>query len=271
MKKTVQTVLHAYSFYINEPAGKAAYAELCERMAAAGVNVFETHGGKSHHMPELAGQVELETSHIFNNQWNTAPMKGTNGYRVFDWALDSYYAHGNRNLKRGHWLEITEEMRHLRSDTHACGYCGHQCPAAEATPFCPRCIGSEYLEIKNLPLTRMQPVANGRDRAALTESELAERLPAYRQAQIHGNTERDKKRLAAKRAGILADYEKVTKNALSERDGMLWLMDRGITESAIYYNHTGRFGFGWRRAVPDELRADLLAALDGFPFPYDIK
>lgn len=268
--KNLKTVLHAYSFYINEAEGKAAYAELRERMKAAGIKCFETHGGASHHKYDLAGPVELETSHIFDNQWNTAPIGGGNGHRVFDWAQD-YMPNRNPHLKRGHWLEMTGEMIAIRQDTHACGYCGYQCAAADATHFCPRCIGSEYLTTKDLPLTRMRPVKAKGDRAALTDSELAERLPLWKSAQIHGNTERDKKRIAEKRARLLADYEKVTKNALTERDGMLWLMDRGITESAIYYSHTGRFGFGWRRPVPDELRADLLEALAEFPFAYDIK
>lgn len=269
--KNIKTVLHAYSFYINEPEGKAAYAELCERMKAAGVKCFETHGGGSHYMPEIEGYIELETKHIFDNQWNSAPRaNGHNGYRIFDWAQD-YLPNRNPHLKRGHWLEMTDEMRAVRLDTHACGYCGRQCAAADATPFCPHCIGSEYLTPKDFPLTRMQPVNIKRDRAALTESELTERVALWKVAQIHGTTERDKKRIADRRARILADYEKVTKNALTERDGMLWLMDRGITESAIYYSHTGRFGFGWRRDVPDELRADLLESLAEFPFPYDIK
>lgn len=268
----MKTIIHAYRFDILTPEGKAGYSELCERMKQAGIKCFETHGGASHWMQSINGQeLTLDIKHVFDNQWNTEPFgESKSGLRVFDWAQD-YRPNGSATIKRGHYLDITEEMRELRKDIHACGYCGFQCSAKDATPFCPRCIGSEYLKVSDLPLTRMKRVSSKSNRAPLTEQELAERLPLYKSAQMFGNTERDKKRIAAKRADILKKRDSTIKNANMEFDGQTWLMDRGITADPIFYNHTGRFGFGWRAPVDPALIDDLRESLKDFPFPYDIK
>lgn len=272
MSKTIQTTLHAYHFYINEPEGKAAYAALVEKLNALGLKCFETHGGDTHHCAGLAGPVELETAHLFDNQWSTAPRKeGESGHRVFDWAQD-YRPNGNRNLKRGHWIEQTEEMRIARELRYKCGYCSNQMIAPGVPTFCPCCLDSQYLKSTDLHLTRMQNVMNDRNRAPLTDSELAKRLPLYKAAQLHGTTERGKARIAGRRASLLKKRDSAISNANTEYDGMTWLMDRGISEEPIFYSHTGRFCFGWRDGGVDAVvKPDLLAALDGFPFPFDVK
>lgn len=221
-------------------------------------------------------EVELETSFLFDNQWNTAPIEGISkpGLRVFDWAED-YMAQGMRqSIKRGHYLDITDEMREIRRNVHKCGYCGAHEPAAKGYVFCPHCIGSEYLEAKDLHLTRMRPVDGsfGAERAPLTEAERAHLLPLYREAQLHGHTVRDKARIAKARADVITSCNKQTRSAMAERDGMLWLMDHGVrTDNVIFYSHTGRFGFGWRKPVDAEYLSALLDIISEFPFPYDIK
>lgn len=267
--KTINTVLHAYSFYINEAQGAADYAALVEKLKAAGLKCFETHGGSSHYKHELAGPVALETKHLFDNQWNAAPIGDSNGHRVFDWAQD-YQPNRNPNLKRGHWLEQTEEMRTARANRCKCGYCGNQVDMPNVPAFCPNCIDSEYLKPDQLHLTRMQPIAND-NRAQLTAAELAERMPLYKDAQLYGTTERGKARIAKRRASIVADRDATIKHANVEHDGLLWLMDNGISEEPIYYKHTGRFGFGWRSPVDESIKPELLAALEKFPFAFDVK
>lgn len=268
----IKTIAHSYSFLIDTPEGRNGYNELLAKMAGADIKCFESHGMGSHYMPQLDGlTVELETAHVFDNQWNTAPIgESKSGYRLFDWVQD-YIPYDNVNLKRGHWLEMSNEMRHVRIDTHACGYCGKQCTAEQATPFCTACIDGEYLKVGDLPLTRMQSVASKAKRKPLTESELAERMPIFTDAQINGSTERGRARLAKLRIDTESKRDKAIASANAEHDGKMWLIERGITESVIYYNHTGRFGFGWSRPVADELRPALLAALDGFPFAFDVK
>jgi hypothetical protein len=227
-------------------------------------------------MPPAEGlPVDLETAHIFDNQWNTAPIEGISakGLRVFDWAEDHPINFSN-NIKRGHYLDITEDMRAVRRNTVACGYCGKQYRPAPEQVFCDACLGSEYLKETNLHLLRLRPVAadGGAPRAPLTDEEKRQLTPAYVDAQINGRTERDKARIAAKRADVAKRYEDTIRNATTEHDGFVWLMDRGVNlGNVIYYNHTGRFCFGWRQPLTGAARGAMLAALVEFPFPYDVE
>jgi len=273
----MKTTLHAYAFDVTKPQEAAAYEQLCSRMKRDGIRCFETWGGGgSHYMPSLDGKtVELETQHIFSDQWNTAPIDGDSaktGRRVFDWAQD-YPINFGKHIRRGHYLDITEEMRAIRRDTLQCGYCGAYAPVASGQRFCRECLGSEYLKSSDLLLLRMVPIErHGDERAPLTEEEQAELLPLYKSAQIHGNTERSKARIAKARADVIAKADKAGTTAVMERDGFLWFMDRGInTSNLIYYSHTGRFCFGWRQPVDAAIVSEILDVISEFPFPYDIK
>lgn len=277
---TLKTILHAYEFDTNEPEGKAAWnAFKAERKK--GPYCF---GPVFHEMGStrlLDGvEIELETKHLFENQWDTAPVAGIseNGFRVFDWFLQADHGSGLKNsaprgIKRGHYLEQTGEMRELRRNTNCCGYCGYQEAAAKGSVFCPKCIDSEYLKESDLKLLRMRPVDEGSaTRPELSEAERAHLLPIYKSAQLHGNTERGRRRAEKARADAIAMAEKAIKVAVVERDGMLWLLDNGIdTANVIFYSHTGKFSFGWRRAIGAAVLAGLLEVLPEFPFPYEIK
>lgn len=282
MKETIPTVYHAYSFDLAKPDDATAYAALSERLKATGIRQMHSLG--THYFPSMDGiTVDLETKHLFNNQWNTAPIPSATakdaaekGLRVFDWAEEAIfnaYGHENKNLRRGHWLEQTPAMTTIRQAIHTCGYCGKQEPADKGLAFCPHCIDSPYLEAKQLHLTRMVCIADtDKPRAKLTDAERAERLPLYKAAQLHGSTERGKARIAKERAEIESDFRKSTESATTKRDGLTWLMDKGIRiDNCIYYSHTGRFCFGWRQPVSEELKSDLLDIVSEFPFPYDIK
>jgi len=271
---TIKTVLHAFTFNTKEPEDSAAWAELKAARKADGVKLFDTLCGTMAQdntswkyrdaFRALDGQsVELETSHIFNDQWNGASLRLHDFYSV---SISDV-----RHRISGYWLEITPEMRDIRANTCACGYCGKQVQKAEAKPFCDKCIDSEYLKAEELHLLRMRPVCETGNRAKLTQAESDYLLPIYRNAQIHGSTERGKARLANLRATLTANRDKAIHRANVEHDGQMWLCDHGITESAIYYSHTGRFGFGWSRPVGKEVINELRAALAGFPFDYDIK
>lgn len=272
----MHTTVHAYCFDVRDPSGAAAYKALREELTALGLRCFETHGGSSHYRPALNGRtVGLETKHLFDNQWNTAPIEGVSGkgLRLFDWAQDFNSQIGApTGIKRGHWLEQTPEMVSVRRDTAACGYCGKQEPVAKGYDFCPHCLDSAYLKESELHLTRMVPVAKASlPRAPLTEAERAHRLPLYREAQLHGSSEGGRERIAKVRADILTRAEKTIAHATAERDGMLWLLDNALsTENAIFYSHTGRFGFGWRTPLSADQAKALRDHLEGFPAPYDI-
>ncbi len=199
------------------------------------------------HTYNLDGQtVELETKHLFDNQWNTESL------RVFDWTLEALPAY-QKHIRRGHWLEQTAEMREIRRNTHRCGYCSHQEAAAKGSVFCPACIDSEYLKESDLFLTRMMPVDSSGEREPLTAAESAHLLPLYRAAQTHGSTERGKARIAKLRESIAEKAKRKIANASTELEGYLWLIENGFGQLAannvIFYDHTGRFGFGWREPL----------------------
>lgn len=170
-----------------------------------------------------------------------------------------------------HWPEMIE----IRRNTNKCPYCGKQEPAAKGYVFCPHCLDSEYLTEDYLlkGMTRMRAIDEDHNELKpLTDAERAHLLPLYREAQLHGNTERGKARIAKQRQDIERNARAAIRNAETERAGMLWLMDHGINISnVIYYSHTGRFGFGWRQPLGGEVLSGLLDIITEFPFPYDIE
>lgn len=272
----MQTIIHSYHFDVRNAADKAAYKDLCAKLKAQKLKRFCTWGNGSHYMPDIDGRtITLETESLFDNQWNTAPIDGVSesGLRVFDWAED-YPINFNKSIKRGHYLEQTAEMREVRRNTCKCGYCGKQEPAAKGYVFCPHCLDSEYLKESDLRLTRMVPVRDtNKPRAPLTEAEKAHLLPLYRDAQINGSTARGKARIAKKRADVQREYQQTIAQAAEKRDAATWIMDNapGLLENWIYYTHTGRHCFGWRKPLDECLLSDLLEKVSEFPFSYDIK
>lgn len=74
------------------------------------------------------------------------------------------------------------------------------------------------------------------------------------------------------RVEAIADFESEVAAKKKELDGKLWLLDHRIPDSnAIYYNHTGRWCFGWRTPYTGESRLALLESLKEFPFDYDVE
>lgn len=280
----MKTVLHHYCFDISKPAEKAAYVDLLENTLKkvgfpfwfmnldGGYTATSAAWDFMDKVRKAAGAVELETTHLFDNQWNSAPIPGVgeSGLRLFNLAECKYH---NRYVKEGYWLEQTPEMREILRNTHKCGYCGAQEPAQKGYTFCPHCIGSEYLTEETLHLTRMVPVRDSnKKRAELTAAERANLLPVYKEAQLYGNTVRDKARLKKQRADIQKEFDSVTKRAQIERDGLTALLDLGLKiDNVIYYAHTNRFSFGWRSPVSPAVLSGILDVISEFPYPYEIK
>lgn len=270
---TFKATLHHY-FYESgtHPGYKALKAAIKANSASRG-HLMHSWGGTDHDSGKgnTSEVVEIETAHVFGNQWNTA-----DGRRVFDWYLE----YTEKDYKRGHWLEITPELAEVRRETLKCGYCGcqygpHHDPAPEK-PFCAACLDSEYLKPDDLYLTRLAPVVevNGNDpkREPLTDAERAAVMPAYVARQTTGDDSRANLKRHRQRADVLQKFAKETAAATAERDGMLWLWDHGASlDNVIYYDHTQKFSFGWRSPVSLEVEAALLAILSEFPHSYEIK
>jgi hypothetical protein len=289
----IKTTIHTYNFDVSRPDEAATYAELRARLKATpgrGHQMVSWSPGRGDghywHVQQRLGaeaEIELETGHLFGNQWNTAPCAGSDkGLRVFDWAEDAHdsgtyntpQGMAPRDVRRGHYLDITDEMRELRAETVACGYCGKQQPAEGAATFCDKCLDSPYLKEADLHLLRLRPVDQDRphaQRAPLTEAERAELFPRFVDRQTTGANSRNAAKMTKQRADVIAKADKATKNAEEERKGMLWLLDRGFNlDNVLYYSHTGRFSFGWRGALSDDVTARLLDVLSEFPAEYEL-
>lgn len=281
---TIKTVIHSFYFNISKPEERAEWKKVQAERKASGVKVwtnnqnFSVSNAKAHKFSALVRSldgttVELQTDFITDDQWNTPPIEGKteNGLRLFDYVLDIW---PNADIKSGYWLEQTEEMATIRRDTLKCGYCGHMEHVSKGNTFCSACLGSAYLDVKTLPLLRLLPAGqsfNGK-RPELTEEEKAFLMPLYTEAQLKGTGERSTAYKIKQRADLLARRDKAIATATTEYDGFTKLLDMGVSiENVIYYNHTGRFSFGWRQALDAEVVSAILDVISEFPFPYEIK
>ena len=264
--KTLNTTITSYHFDISEPGDLTAYSNLVEKLDRQGLTCFESWGEGSHYYKE-SGPVALSTKHLFSNQWNTAEDSEVKpNCRVFDWAQDACLP--NKDIKRGHYLTQTPEMRAARDNRHACGYCGKQEPAQKGYVFCPHCMDWQHLERTELYLLRMQATSNTKSRAPLTEAESAHLLPLYASAQAKTVASIKTKRIDS----IKANVAKTIKKAEKELEGFLWFEGKGLsTENCIYYAHKDVFTFGWRQPLDEETAFSMHEALTDCPFCYEIK
>ena len=295
-RTTLKTRLHRYHFNLTDATEREAWNTLHNKLLASGAHHFHAWGsvnGPEHTFDgtESVEDVELETGHIFGDQWNATTE------RVFDWS--QYYEVKGRKLARGHWLEITDEMKAARIQTLACGYCGKQygrnveqlafAPIHSTPPpangFCDACLDSPYLKETELKLLRLVPLSETRNYNDDTLPKGFREL--YVSRQTTGNDSRAAQRKAKQRADVLEEYQEqldsVTKaegNAVIEREGKLWLHDHGVDlEHVIYYKHTRRFGFFWRNkysggaspSVVEAMRAILEKKGDSFPYAYEFE
>lgn len=284
----IKTVLHAYFFDVSKSEERAAYDAMLETIRAQGIiEAWRTDLTAGYAANPAAWEfdkrigaldadcpIELETKHLFNNQWNSAPMPGFDtGARLFNWAENKYL---NRDIRAGYWLDQTAEMREVLRNTHKCGYCGAQEPAQKGYVFCPHCIDSEFLKESHVMkgITRMVPVCDtGKPCKPLTHAEAMHILPQYRDAQKHGATVRGKARLEKARADIERDYARSVEKATIKRDAARWIIANipGALSNWIYYDHTGVHCFGWRNPLTEDEASALLDVISEFPFRYELR
>ena len=282
----MKTKLHSYSFNVGNIPDHQAYNLLRITMAVQSrrdpITFLESGpmaGSGFEHLVLLSSpthnhsiyEVELDPKHLFNDQWNTVERGDHSGYRVFDWV--EYISPHSRNIKRGHWLEITDEMADARQRTFACGYCGalygtvhpeHLTAVDDPVgrKFCGKCLGSAYLKEDDLPLLRLWAVnvKASRMREGLTAEERDWLLPRYLEAQTESKAKADADALAA----CLKRAEDAHALATMEYEGMKLLIESGInTDNVIFHSHRPEFKFGWRHpispSVADAMRERLTA------------
>ena len=279
--QTIKTKLHRYSVERGSPEAKEidALRKATQGEGAGSPMICIGKMDYPQRFPHIVEEVELDPSFLFDNQWNEA---GDKGRRLFDYYEESAHNPKFKTTRYGHWLEITPEMVAIRNQVHKCGYCGQHYPEPTTTGFCTKCLGSEYLEEKELKLLRLLPAANSFNgkRPELSSEEMAILLPAYRREQGLGKEARDVEKLKGLRlkvSKIVQDAKdeaaKKIADAEIEQDGKNWLLDhnfRGI-DNVIFYSHTQRWAFGWRKALSDGEKSYLKDMLCEFPYDYDLK
>jgi hypothetical protein len=260
--KTLTTSIFNYQFNVATARGKKEYDKLatglkktngdCLRMITEGYNSL------------MFGLIELSTEHLFHNQWNA-----TNGQRVFDWFEEVCQ---NENIRKGHYLVITDEMKAIRNNTCVCGYCGQQVPLEKVheSGFCLFCLSDPYLTTADIHLTRMLKVSESFsvERKQLEPEEIAFLAPLYSKAQ----SDRLIKETETQRLDLVRIRDKKIKDLEDECAGKLWILDHGMsTDNVIYYECTSRFSFGYRYPVTKKVRDSLAKRLENFPYNFDIQ
>ena len=291
MTDTIKAELVYYRIDVSRPEGRKAYAELCETLKEIpfetwSISAVVSSGASSKFLNSLreklgihvsnadyqlhSREINLETDYLFENQWNTAEGFRLHNKTQFEWPA--------LHIKEGYYIRQNPQMIAVLQGTAKCGYCGHQAPVGEKD-FCDKCISSPYLEVSQLRLLRMEPIEAPERRTGetlkiprgarpLSEEELAVVMPRYMEAQ----TKNRKQQHAKLRADVEAEFNKTIELATIKHDGMLWMLDAGIsTESTIFYPHTRTFTFGWRNPVSKEVKAELVEKLKEFPFKFEIK
>ena len=277
----MKTIIHSYYFNLNNNSESQDYSDLVTRLSKTHKKF---HAIGDYHYPNLDGaEIELKTQHIFDNQWNTAPIgKYTKGLRVFDWAESAIFNYGYEDhaIKKGHYLDLTPEMIAIRKETLQCRYCGRYYPHTTEQTFCTHCLDSPYLEEKNLKLLRLLPIVEkwNQNLPELTTEEYASLFPLYHNAQVGGKAARDKEKLEAQRRSIQKEFDNTIQKKIPmleatakvEYIGKNWLLSHDISiENVIYYSHTHKFSFGWIKPFAPEVQVTLRELLTAFPYPWE--
>lgn len=245
--------------YYNMAATSPEYQEMKANRTVKKLRMLT--GNKFGCFSKESTEVVLETKHLFKNQWNTE-----DGRRVFDW-FEEYQPHAP-NLRIGHYLVVTEEMKQVRHNRWECGYCGHQTDDPQ-NDYHLGCLGSKYLEEKHLSLTKYRRVDDAVDRPEEVPQELKDLFSAEQQ-------KRRAKEAVELRQRIVAEAEKAAKEANLKADVFCFLLDNGIDiDNVIFYSHKNEFHFGWRNPIPaDELailKRKLATAVEATPAMQEIE
>ena len=87
--------------------------------------------------------------------------------------------------------------------------------------------------------------------------------------------EAHKAKMMEKRAEICEQYDKIIRNAETDKKVMLCVFDYGLsTDNVIYYNHTNTLSFNWRdygEKITREEFDDFVNNVDRFQLPEGIK
>lgn len=176
----------------------------------------------------IAGEVlEVETAHLFADQFNIAPVTGADLDRMkekllTEWGADLYRQRMSSNttdeskavealsgsgirLTQNYIVNVFDDERPAR---YACGYCGAQTTDPAATGYwCNKCVGSEHLEAANLGMLQLVPIMERkRGRAPVTVPDELKALHESERVRLRTVWEsKEHERRAGRLAKFLAD------------------------------------------------------------------
>ena len=258
----MKTMINFY--YYNTANGQEAqdYALLCESLKEdkGRAGLFACICSKPHALgPHGTSQpIELNDDIILRNQWDS------DFGRVFDWYED--IRPYDRSIKRGHYLDITQEMIDVRNNTYVCGYCGRYSDKADI--FCRKCLGSEYLTEGNLDLLALRPVAISNSAPRLPDGMQMRLKKLWRVAQVTRLKEKAKK--------LIADTRKEKARYVAEANEKLRIklhfLNNGVDiGNMIYYPSRNVVCYGWRTRVSMEEAVKIESKLKPFWFTLEFN
>jgi hypothetical protein len=267
----IQTEIVVYQLNLDMEHEAEEYAALKQKMEEKGIRLMRVYPSGGRSRPLKSGPVTIETDFLFADQSNTTDDSETNpSCRIHDWYEEIV---PNKDVRRGHYTVITEELAKLREDVVICGYCGNREWKETAGAFCTSCLGSPHLGEDHLKLTIFHPISEDRTSAKKSLDDLPpETRNELQSAYLSAQTQRQEADAEKEIAKVKADYEKNEKRLRTERDGFLWLLEKGIpTDNCIFYSHKETFSFGWRNGLTDTVKSALTTKLEDFPFQYEFK
>lgn len=80
------------------------------------------------------------------------------------------------------------------------------------------------------------------------------------------------KLLKRDQARKLESIKRDIENSKKELIAFKWLINHGIDfDNCIYYNHTNKFSFGWRKPLTETEQETLHKNMNGFPYSWEIQ
>ncbi len=245
--KTVKVELVKYRYVINDdeyyPNHNSKYEEIVKECKSLGYKLKDTHPvnykKSKDFYDSLTEEVEIDTAHLFNNQFNTVC-----GKRVFLWHE---FVFTNNDVKQGYFLrgDGIKELKELLNNTLSCGYCGKQYPKQETDfKYCNNCLNSEHLEHGDLPLLLLLPInskENRRKNIALDDKWI-KLVNDYQSAQLKLKQKRAKELLEE-----LDNRYRIERYETKVKHDILMLGKE--VDNLRYYSSKDSWVYGWRVRV----------------------
>jgi len=252
----MKITIKKYYYNISNEKDRIEYEKLCAALKSRGLKLLDFISAKNN--TQIDGDFELETEFIFSNQFNAG------NYRCFDWCG---FIYPNRNIKTGHYAADCpgfDYLQQLRHTTRQCGYCG-KLYRESGQNWCNACLGSQYLELKELRLLKTHFIDQDRVFDENPPDWLVIEYEKQQKSARLVRVEKDKQR-------ALAKCRKDRETAEIEYKGFILIIESGLDyDNCIYYTHTGRFCFGWRKPLTEVEKIEIGDKLKKFPYDYDMK